>query len=782
MTNSWYRKSFKVTDPELPTQGLVRVVQVLPNLDRVILIPIPTGPRKEEGNKKANYYARGFIRSSLAEFSLLVDQKRIVEHQVKPPWLWSLSDKEINNLYPRRTRNGKARETTQTEQRDENWALIKPLVDMANSNELTDLACLDAAAEKYAKEKKLNKVTVKNWLHRYYAFGCIKNAVLPNFANSGAKGKARYAKNGVRLGRRNAAAKAGKTELAGKVCDEKDRQNLEDGWVMYVRKGTPNVHEAYMAMCQTFYSTGTEIKQGTLTPTLLPANMRPTEREFRYHGPKANDGYAAARRLMGEGDWAKDYRPLIGKAHEGVQAIGQLASLDASPIDVNLTACFDRLSPIGVGRGLFVREADLGLYFGYHVGIGGLGTNEAKLAILDAASDKTKKLQRYGLNLPPEDFPSLLFSRYLTDNGELRSANGIESCVDQLGSKLDFIPSGRSDQNSVSESGHHARHRGFDHHLEGTTRGRQRQRGEPLAISKALLYHYEYVRLLIQWIHWVNCQQQVPHLRTIEMIRDGVKPTRIDIYRWKLANGYVAGIPADPLFCRAQLLPSFKASVQRNGLVLHRPGTGNTVELLEDARFNDRYLAESGLYRYRDKDGKPHIEVRANPDDLSEVLLIDLNGIHVIKNTSNDLILVTEGCVADLCAKNERGKIEKVETASKRDQDESDQRAFRKETEASAKEERQAEIERRGKPDTHRQSVRDNQAKERDAQLDAAAKRAAEESAHLNPQDTVSPSATDDTTPTQTPSADDDDRSQASNLTSLYASKLSRFHQRRSHP
>lgn len=782
MTNDWYRKSFKVVDPELPIEGFIRVVQILPGLDRVVLIPIPTGPRKKEGQKKANYYARGFFRKSLSEFSLWVDLKRIVEHQIKPPWLWAQSDEVINAQFPPRTRNGKTREKTPTEQRNENRSLIQPLVDMANSNELTDLACLDVAAEQYAKGKGLNKVTLKNWLHRYYAFGCIANALLPDFQNCGAKGKPRFGKNGIRLGRPNAAAKNGNMALAGKICDEKDRQNLEDGWVTFVRKGAPNVHEAYIAMSQTYYSTGTEIKHGKHVPILTPANERPTEREFRDHGPKAIDGFAAARRLMGEGDWAKDYRPLIGNAREGVTAIGQLASLDASPIDVNETSCFDRLCPIGVGRGLFVRDVGLGLYFGFHVGIGGLGTDEAKLAILDAATDKTRKLQRYGLNLPPEDFPSLFFSRFITDNGELRSADGIESCVDQLSSKLDFIRSGRSDQNSVSESGHHARHRGFDHHLEGTTRGRQRQRGEPLPITKALLSHYEYIHLLILWIHWVNCQQQVPHLRTVEMKRDGVEATRIAIYRWKMANGYVAGIPVDPLLMRAHLLPPFKASIQRNGLVLHRPGTGNAVELLEDARFNDRYLAESGLHRYRDKNGKPHIEVRANPDDLSEVLLIDRNGIHVIKNTSNDLILVTEGCVADLCAKNDSNKIERVETASKRDQDESDQRAFRKETEASAKEEKQAEIEQRGKPDTRRQSVRENQAKERDAQLDAAAKRAANESSGPKPQGTVTPLATDDTVQPPLPSSDDDAPSQVSSLASLYASKLSRFHQRRSHP
>jgi len=97
--------------------------------------------------------------------------------------------------------------------------------------------------------------------------------------------------------------------------------------------------------------------------------------------------------------------------------------------------------------------------------------------------------------------------------------------------------------------------------------------------------------------------------------------TRIGIYRWAKINGYVAGKPVDPNYLRAHLLPRFTASVQRNGLILHRPNTGNVVELLHGARFNNEYLATSGIIRDAISRGKKHIEVSADPDDLSHIFL-----------------------------------------------------------------------------------------------------------------------------------------------------------------
>ena len=462
-------------------------------------------------------------------------------------------------------------------------------------------------------------------------------------------------------------------------------------------------------------------------------------------GARSADSAAAARRLVGEGEWARDYRPLIGSARDGVFAVGQVGAIDASPIDVNLKACFDRSQPIGVGRGLFVRDVWLGLYVGSHVAIGGIGSDEAKLAILSGATDKTELLKRYHLDLPAEDFPCFLFNKYLSDNGELRCKDGITTIADSVGSRLELVASRRADRNSVAESGHRSRHRGLDHRLKGTTHGRQRKRGEASPIANALLTQYEYVRLLLLWMHWVNTKQDVPHLLTAEMRRQHVKPRRIEIYRWALKNGYFAGRTCERNYLRAHLLSTFTASVQRNGLVLHRPGAPRgTVELLKSARFNSLYLGESGIIRRGVNGSQKHIQVRADPNDLSEIYYLDDKGIHLIPNTTDDEILKHEGCIADLGAMNDADRLFRTETQSERDQDAMDQRAFREETQAVAARKKRARSSRNRSSGTTGQSIKANQLAENKANLDAAAARAA-------PRHSISVSA--DTPPPQTTSS-----------------------------
>lgn len=587
-----------------PLQGLHRVLEITPHLDQVTLIPIPIAARDMAGKKQKSYYAKGFFLARLSQLQFWFETNALKRAELVLPDHWYLGDEELRRQWPpKNTADTPADDRHRSPleiRRNRKWKLIEPLIPVISGTGTRppNLTFLHALVQERARTAKVSAGQVFDALHRYYAFGCIKNALLPNnVGRSGAPGIPRRGKNQVKLGRKNSLVKAGDTDKAGLILTDADVLNIQDAYKMFVRPGT-TMKEAFRSMSAAYYSSGYDCKHGYVTPILLDAHMRPTYRNFIHHGPLATDATAAARRLMGEGEWMRNYRPLIGTARDGIVAIGQVGSLDASPVDVNFVACGNPLQPIGVGRGLFVRDAWLGLYLGWHIGMGGLGTDDAKMAILRAATDKSAMLARHGLDLPPEDFPSMFFSKYLSDNGELRSRDGIETIIDQLTSRIEFIASGRADRNSPSESGHHERHRGFDHHITGSTKGRPAKRGEKLAISKALISRFTYTRLLLLWIHWANTKQELPlHMVPTEMRREFAAQgktaprTRIGIYRWAKLNGYVTGKPVEPTYLRAHLLPRFTATIQRGGLVLHRPNTGNGVELLHGARFNHEYLA-----------------------------------------------------------------------------------------------------------------------------------------------------------------------------------------------
>ncbi|NHZ82268.1 hypothetical protein F2P44_23745 [Massilia sp. CCM 8695] len=783
------------SDESTPMNGPYRVLEVFPKRDRVTLIPIPTGPRIHPGRKQASYYAKGFISHKLSQLEFWLETKRLQITTLELPSHWHLSDVQLRELFPPEECDDLAPEDRGRSpleiKRDFRWMLIAPMVESMEASTGTrppDLTCLDAQVRERARELKVSAGQVYNALHRYYAFGGMKNSLLPDTtARSGAPGKPRRGKNGVKLGRKNAAAKAGDTERAGFILTDKDVQNLEDGYATFVVPGT-GVKQAYLSMSAAYYSTGHTLKHGHLVTNLLDAHLRPTKSDFIYHGSRAQDAGGAARRLMGEGVWARNYRPLVGTARDGITTIGQVGSLDASPVDVNFVACGDPLQPIGVGRGLFVRDAWLGLYLGWRVAINGLGTDDAKLAILRGATDKASMLARYGLDLPSDDFPSMFCSKYFADNGELRSFDGIDSVVKQLSSRIEFIASGRADRNSSSESGHHVRHRSLDHHITGTTKGRPSKRGEPLAISKALISRFAYERLLILWIHWANTQQELPlHMVPAEMRREFAAEgktagrTRIAIYRWARKNGYVTGKPMDPSFLRSHLLPRFTASVQRGGLVLHRPNTGNTVELLHGARFNHDYLAQSGIIRDAISSGKKHIEVRVDPDDLSHLILVDRHGAHIIPNIKDDVILIQEGGVPDLCALNDAEKMHGVVGATSRDQADVEQQSFRNDVEAVAREKQAAarkSLGSKASPNAKRAGVRAAQALEQRRELDDEARRVAE---LREPQSDTPPEPSPRTAEQACAILHAPVEDGVNRLMELRKSRLSRFHNERKH-
>jgi hypothetical protein len=228
-----------------PLGGLQRVVQVIRKLDRAVLIPIPS-PRHSSHAKQANYYAKGFHTEKLSQLRLLLETKAIRKTELALPHHWYMSDAELRKLSPptglKKVPLEERHLSPLERKRNFKYMLIAPLIAIAEKTvptKLPDLSCLDALVKERAREVGVSAGQVFDALHRYYAFGSVLNALLPNNAGrSGAPERKRRAKNGVKLGRKNAAVKAGRTDQAGLVLTDQDVENMQDGYSAFVRPGT----------------------------------------------------------------------------------------------------------------------------------------------------------------------------------------------------------------------------------------------------------------------------------------------------------------------------------------------------------------------------------------------------------------------------------------------------------------------------------------------------------------------------------------------------------------
>lgn len=677
---------------DLPLPNIFRLLDMQLALNGATIITIPQTRSRSDGKQKY-YYAGGFQRAKLSDLREWLSAGLIQQCNLEFPTFWMMSDEQLCDRF-----SGKKADDGRPSAlviRDFKWSLIEPIVPPPWGTGTTppNVSFLDGLVKDRALAAIVSAGQVYDALHRFYAFCYLKNSLLPGrLGRCGNPGQKRVGKNS-KLGRKNTAAKLGDEGRRGLMLTHADIQNIEDAF-QFIGPGT-TTRDAYDLMGKMFYKSGEKLQHGVLMPVLFEPHLRPTYEEFKYRGAQASPDGGAARRIMGEGTWLKDRRPLSGRASDGIIAIGQTGSVDASPIDVHNVSATNPCQSIGVGRAVVVRDIVSGLVTGWALSVNNPKAEDAKLAILRAAESKAKQLEKYGLDFPESDFPSIFFSKFHSDNGELRCKDAMLTIGDELKRINEYIPAGRADLNSVSETGHQTRHKTLDSKLPGATFGRQRNRGETPPIENAVLSRHAYMRLMIDWVHWYNVRTQLPLTEIpAEMQRDftsrgeEVPRNRLGVFKWAVANGYVIGRPLPSDHLRAHLLPRFKATLRRDGIILHRPANGNAIELLDGARFNDAYLMESGMMRTAMHRKSIHIEVRADPDDLSCVYIIDDKGIHSIPNVIRDALLIKEGTISDLCGLNDAERLSNVLSAGKVDQDNADRGSLREET-VKAEQERQ---------------------------------------------------------------------------------------------
>ncbi|MFO1315490.1 MAG: hypothetical protein U1F58_07775 [Burkholderiales bacterium] len=607
--------------------------------------------------KTRSGYARAPIYLRCADIESWIAQGWASASPFVPPGHWLMTDTQIRG---RELAPGESEINPRLIKRNADWALIRELIDGHGTADILDGRLLAPWVRSQAQRCRVSKRRLYCAIHRYWAGGCNRNALLPEFAQCGGPNQPK--KQRRKLGRRNAAVKAGHDELAGFVMSEGAQSDLQIGWRNFL--SGRSVHEAYLETMAAFFRTATEIKGGIEQPILLPAHQRPTEFQFRYWGPKGEDNQPAWRTYLGVNEWEMEHRPLPGSATDGIVAVGQSASLDSTSGDVHLVSVASRLKVVGPLTRITVLDGAIGYITGMYCGFDAPSASTGLQAIAHAAADKVAYCARYGIEISPEEWLAFAHKLYLADNGELRNEQSM-AALQQWGATLEYAESGRGDRKPV-ESDHHSAQAKVDHRLPGTTFGRRKKRGEPDPASKAALNHYEYVRQHIRRILHHNNQARVPHLLTLEMRRDNVLPFRLNILKWMLANGYGTAFEPPIEVLRAHFLPEFRAVIRGNGLFLLRPDCKDK-RVVYGARFVGQYLLDSGLME-RGRRAVISTVVRTNPNDLSKAWLATPRGLMELTNVHPDKLQITQATLCDLLAIQDTTTLANVLNRSEYDQ------------------------------------------------------------------------------------------------------------------
>lgn len=455
--------------------------------------------------------------------------------------------------------------------RDDTWNLIGPLVNRTNEPMIYDPEIRGQQIRELESRASIHRRQIYRYIYRFWAYGKVPNAFLPASENSGGRGKTRPA-NGKKRGRKPNVVKTGhNVELTGKNITEEDRRNFTKGIHLFAAPKNgglpPTVARLFKLITTKFYVAGYQQQEnGELLPIPLPSNDVPTEGQFRYWYRKEQDALKIKRAQVGEKKWLNSYRGLGGKARHGVHGPGERFEIDSTVADAYLASRYNINWVIGRPVVYMVIDVFSDVVIGLHVALEGPGWAGARMALINAFSDKVTFCRRYGINITPDQWPCHhLPQKLAADRAELLG-NATEGLINHLNVHVEIAPAYRPDCKPIVERSFRTLNDLAVKWVPGAVRARQKERGEPDYRLQACLTIEDFTQILIRSILYHNQHSDRPDLLTREMIAADVLPFPNDIWKWGVENltGCLPSYDIDQV--RTFLLPQGKATVAHDGI------------------------------------------------------------------------------------------------------------------------------------------------------------------------------------------------------------------------
>lgn len=515
--------------------------------------------------------------------------------------------------------------------RQQRFEVINSLINNPiNYSQFCDDQVRNELIEKYCKENSLAekaKRKIQQIVFQFLAEGSTRNALTPYSALKGGRGKERQQKN--KLGRPNAPSNAGIENREGFKMSDRDKELCGFAFRNYLLRGV-SLDTAYRKMCRNFYAERITHEDGRIIPELYTSNNLPSCTQFRRWGPKYS-GEKYWEKQLNKQQLSRINRAIIGNANDEIYAVGQLGAIDSTTTDTELVSVTNRLLRVGTANRVLLVDTRHGYIPGFDMGIEAVSNKTVKLAILHAASDKTEWLASLGLDkeVNSKDWIPILFSNLIADNTDLRNTINIDELT-QIGIGIKFIPTHRSDMNSVVESAHHTLHRLVDHKLPGTTRGRRLERGDEKPVLLARMTIIEAIRETARAIHLHNTiPLDIPITLEIrrEIIDRGLDVNRLNLTRMDIENGRVhsAYSGVDELICKFG--QTINGTFTPKGVKLHRTNTDR--KFVKSIRYVSNHTTILSKLREAktDRNASPlrfDSEFICNPMDMNKIYYRDI--------------------------------------------------------------------------------------------------------------------------------------------------------------
>tara|TARA_R110001583_G_scaffold43838_4_gene139268 strand:- start:17176 stop:19260 length:2085 start_codon:yes stop_codon:yes gene_type:complete len=444
-----------------------------------------------------------------------------------------------------------AKESSVYQESQSNYELIKPIVEG------------EEAFDKRIRARRLNhaiassdkgKSTLYRLVRRYWQRGQIKNALLPDYKNSGAAGK-----------RRNfSTSKAGRPRVYGIGSGEPVTENIRKQFRIICDKYLMNDKGYSIRYAYNKFGKAYKLKHPDTEEHQIP-----TFRQFQYFYKTEYNKVTQLCVQTPQGDYKKDVRPLHGTATEQALGPGSRYEIDATIADIYLVDDNDSDKVIGRPTIYMVIDVFSRMVAGFYIGYDNASYPVAMKALISSFISKVEACARYGIDISEEQWPCVgIPDVLLADRGELMSHQA-NYLVDAIGVRLESAPPRRGDAKGIVERSFGAFQAKFKPYMPGIVSGNKvKKHGEKDYRVEAAVAISDFVEIMLYSILAHNLNKPLEKYDRAPDMPESLTSIPIELWRWGLQHrtGRLRSIDTD--LAKILLLPRKRVSVSELGVKL----------------------------------------------------------------------------------------------------------------------------------------------------------------------------------------------------------------------
>ncbi|WP_020060801.1 Mu transposase C-terminal domain-containing protein [Bacillus sp. 123MFChir2] len=451
----------------------------------------------------------------------------------------------------------------QIQKREEGWSIIQQYC----------LNHMEALLQKSGREKKIKEIAkeggtsptkIKKLLSRYWQRGMNKNAMLPDYANSGGKGKTKTLMKS-KVGRPRRVNISGNYQTGINITNEVKLQ-FEHAINKYYRKtNNYSLTDVYHFILRDFYSDRYKDNM-EMKYHVWDASRIPSYNQFYYWFKKLEDPKKDIQFRKSAKEFESKHRPILSDSKSETNGPGTRFQVDATIADIYLVSSLDVNKVIGRPVIYAVIDVYSRIVTGLYVGLEGPSWIGAMMALDNMITNKVGFCKRYGIEILEEQWPTYhLPEIIIADRGEFEGYS-VENLINNLNIKIENTTAYRGDLKGIVERKFRTLNGKVKQKAPGAIQKEYRERGDRDYRLDATLNLKEFTAIIITLVLHHNHKIVDKYPMEKEMITDGLVPNPINLWNWGIQNRKGRLRTVDRNILRLNVLPRGNATISRAGI------------------------------------------------------------------------------------------------------------------------------------------------------------------------------------------------------------------------